>query len=82
MLYHIVSQYTMRIPWVPGDSGMEILDKLNAQAQALGPIRKRKEGGIEGLPTGRQLANKGYKARKITREGGERWAIGYDMCDT
>ena len=47
------------------------------------PIKKRKEGGLVGIPKARQLSNKGYKSRKNDREGGAThgtYMVHYDTC--
>ena len=68
-LYHIVSH---RIALVAGSSAVEIIDKLNKVMTERGNVRKRPEGGLEGIPIARQLSNKGYLARKKARTNGER----------
>jgi hypothetical protein len=51
---------------------VEIIDKLNKVMTERGNVRKRPEGGLEGIPIARQLSNKGYLARKKARTNGER----------
>ena len=68
-----VSFRTSTYSYIPpaGSSATEIIDKLNEQKLQDGvPIKKRKEGGLVGIPKARQLSNKGYKSRKNDREGG------------
>ena len=69
ILYHIVSH---RIALAAGSSAVEIIDKLNKAMTERGNVRKRPEGGLEGIPIARQLSNKGYKSRKKARTNGER----------
>ena len=68
-LYHIVSH---RIALAAGSSAVEIIDKLNKAMTERRSVRKRPEGGLEGIPIARQLSNKGYLARKKARSNGER----------
>ena len=68
-MYHIVSH---RIALAAGSSAVEIIDKLNKVMTERGNVRKRPEGGVEGIPIARQLSNKGYLARKKARTNGER----------
>lgn len=47
------------------------MDELTKQKQETGEqVNKRKEGGLEGVPAARQLAQKSYKMKKIQRTKG------------
>lgn len=54
-----------------GETGTDIVDELTKHKQETGEqVKKRKEGGLEGVPLARQLAQKGYKMKKNQRTKG------------
>ena len=66
MLYQYVS-YAYRT----GDTGTEIVDELTKKVEETDANPKKRDmGGLEGVPVARQLANKGYKMKKIRRTNG------------
>jgi hypothetical protein len=64
IMYHEISY--------PGDFPSNIIDKLDEHALSSNPaVQKQKEGGLEGVPTNRQVRNKAYLLKKHSRTQGE-----------
>ena len=54
-----------------GAPGSEVVDKLMEMKQEVDPwTRKLEQGGLEGVPQPRQLAQKAYKMKKEARSHG------------
>ena len=57
---------------VAGAPGCEVVDKLTEMKQEADPwAKKLEEGGLEGVPSPRQVAQKSYKMKKHARSNGE-----------
>ncbi len=73
-IVYVSSRYHIHITcimYVSGDTATEVVEDLTKAVLAGDPtVQKRPEGGVEGVPTNRQVRNLAFRRKKESRENG------------